>query len=113
MKIYISYFSYCLLYFITGEDGIEGSGPGTELQAEEGDCVDEDGPISPSERGCPPAAKDDDDAEATDDEDSITSPSTPPPTSTPLRLNPSVLRDTGPPDRYDYCIHIKYIFTFA
>ncbi|XP_008545480.1 protein tiptop isoform X2 [Microplitis demolitor] len=81
------------------EDGIEGSGPGTELQAEEGDCVDEDGPISPTERNCPAtAAKEDDEADATDDEDSAASPSTPPP-SVSSRLNPIALRDTGPPDR--------------
>ncbi|XP_074103217.1 zinc finger domain-containing protein tiptop isoform X1 [Cotesia typhae] len=84
---------------VTGEDGIEGSGPGTELQAEDGECVDEDGPISPNERNCPPAAaKEDDEADATDDEDSAPSPSTPPP-SVSSRLNPIALRDTGPPDR--------------
>ncbi|XP_034950517.1 protein tiptop isoform X2 [Chelonus insularis] len=80
------------------EDGIESSGPGTELQADEGECIDEDGPISPSERNCPPVAKEDDEADATDDEDSTPSPSTPPP-SVSSRLNPINVRDTGPPDR--------------
>lgn len=94
---------------LTGEDGVEGTGPGTELQAEEGDCVDEDGPSSPSERGCPPVAKDDDEADGTDDEDSAHSPSTPPPSAS-MRLNPTGLRDTGPPDRYCsyFIIHIPY-----
>ncbi|XP_012228086.2 protein tiptop isoform X2 [Linepithema humile] len=84
---------------LTGEDGVEGSAPGTDLQGEEGDCVDEDGPISPSERGCAPAAKEDEDAEGTDEEDDEeASPPTPPPSAT-SRLNPTILRDTGPPDR--------------
>ncbi|XP_015181137.1 PREDICTED: protein tiptop isoform X2 [Polistes dominula] len=85
---------------LTGEDGVEGSGPGTDLQGEEGDCVDEDGPVSPSERGCAPAAKEDDDGEASDEEDDEeASPATPPSTSASARLNPTILRDTGPPDR--------------
>ncbi|KYN16405.1 Protein tiptop, partial [Trachymyrmex cornetzi] len=85
--------------FVSGEDGVEGSAPGTDLQGEEGDCVDEDGPISPSERGCAPAAKEDEDAEGTDEEDDEeASPPTPPPSAT-SRLNPTILRDTGPPDR--------------
>ncbi|XP_011266839.1 protein tiptop isoform X1 [Camponotus floridanus] len=84
---------------LTGEDGVEGSAPGTDLQGEEGDCVDEDGPISPSERGCMPAAKEDEDADGTDEEDDEeASPPTPPPSTT-SRLNPTILRDTGPPDR--------------
>ncbi|KAG5313310.1 TIPT protein, partial [Acromyrmex insinuator] len=84
---------------LTGEDGVEGSAPGTDLQGEEGDCVDEDGPISPSERGCAPAAKEDEDAEGTDEEDDEeASPPTPPPSAT-SRLNPTILRDTGPSDR--------------
>lgn len=84
---------------VSGEDGVEGSAPGTDLQGEEGDCVDEDGPISPSERGCAPAAKEDEDAEGTDEEDDEeASPPTPPPSAT-SRLNPTILRDTGPPDR--------------
>jgi len=63
-----------------GEDGVEGSAPGTDLQGEEGDCVDED-------------------AEGTDEEDDEeASPPTPPPSAT-SRLNPTILRDTGPPDR--------------
>ncbi|KAF7381173.1 hypothetical protein HZH68_016048 [Vespula germanica] len=85
-----------------GEDGVEGSGPGTDLQGEEGDCVDEDGPVSPSERGCAPAAKEDEDGEASDEEDDEeASPPTPPPASASARLNPTILRDTGPPDRLD------------
>ncbi|KMR05381.1 protein tiptop [Lasius niger] len=81
------------------EDGVEGSAPGTDLQGEEGDCVDEDGPISPSERGCAPVAKEDEDADGTDEEDDEeASPPTPPPSAT-SRLNPTILRDTGPPDR--------------
>ncbi|KYM94255.1 Protein tiptop, partial [Cyphomyrmex costatus] len=85
--------------FVSGEDGVEGSAPGTDLQGEEGDCVDEDGPISPSERGCAPAAKEDEDGEGTDEEDDEeASPPTPPPSAT-SRLNPTILRDTGPPDR--------------
>ncbi|XP_050452258.1 protein tiptop isoform X1 [Cataglyphis hispanica] len=84
---------------LTGEDGVEGSAPGTDLQGEEGDCVDEDGPISPSERGCAPVAKEDEDADGTDEEDDEeASPPTPPPSAT-SRLNPTILRDTGPPDR--------------
>lgn len=87
-----------------GEDGVEGSGPGTDLQGEEGDCVDEDGPVSPSERGCAPAAKEDEDGEASDEEDDEeASPPTPPPASASARLNPTILRDTGPPDRYSSC----------
>lgn len=83
----------------SGEDGVESSGPGTDLQGEEGDCVDEDGPISPSERGCFPAAKEDEDGEASDedDEDEVSPPTLSPSAST--RLNPVALRDTGPPDR--------------
>lgn len=75
---------------------MEGSAPGTDLQGEEGE---EDGPISPSERGCASAAKEDEDAEGTDEEDEEeASPPTPPPSAT-SRLNPTILRDTGPPDR--------------
>lgn len=84
---------------VPGEDGVEGSAPGTDLQGEEGDCVEEDGPVSPSERGCASAAKEDEDAEGTDEEDEEeASPPTPPPSAT-SRLNPTILRDTGPPDR--------------
>ncbi|XP_066596879.1 protein tiptop isoform X2 [Prorops nasuta] len=84
---------------LTGEDGVEGSGPGTDLQGEEGDCADEDGPISSSERNCAPASKEDEEAEATDEEDDDeASPPTPPPSAS-ARLNPTILRDTGPPDR--------------
>lgn len=98
------------IFVIPGEDGIEGSGPGTELQAEDGECVDEDGPISPNERNCPPAAaKEDDEVDATDDEDSAPSPSTPPP-SVSSRLNPIALRDTGPLDRYFNFFFICFIF---
>ncbi|XP_015605247.1 protein tiptop isoform X2 [Cephus cinctus] len=84
---------------ITGEDGVEGSGPGTELQGEEGDCADEDGPISPSERGCAPVAKEEEDGEATDEEDEEEPSASTPPPSASTRLNPAALRDTGPPDR--------------
>ncbi|XP_011339137.1 protein tiptop isoform X2 [Ooceraea biroi] len=81
------------------EDGVEGSAPGTDLQGEEGEAVEEDGPISPSERGSASAAKEDEDAEGTDDEDEEeASPPTPPPSAT-SRLNPTILRDAGPPDR--------------
>ncbi|XP_044012292.1 protein tiptop isoform X1 [Aphidius gifuensis] len=82
---------------VTGDDGIEGAGPGTELQAEEGDCVDEDGPISPSDRGCPPTAKDDENADASDDDDSTPSPSAQ--SLSAAQLNLTDLRDTRPPDR--------------
>ncbi|XP_011503874.1 PREDICTED: protein tiptop, partial [Ceratosolen solmsi marchali] len=82
------------------EDGVESSGSGTNLQGELGDCVDEDGPISPSERSCGGgiAVKEDEDGEGSDDEeDGITlNPST---STISTRLNPVVLRDTGPPDR--------------
>lgn len=100
-----------LLFFFNaaGEDGVEGAGPGTELQAEEGDCVDEDGPISPSERGCPPVAKESEEADGTEDDDSNQSPSTPPPSAS-LRLNPTALRDTGPPDRYGNSPAIRFSF---
>ncbi|XP_012282821.1 protein tiptop isoform X2 [Orussus abietinus] len=81
------------------EDGVEGAGPGTDLQGEEGDCADEDGPVSPSERGCVPTAKDDDDGDVTDEEDDDDiSPPAPSPSAS-ARLNPVALRDTGPPDR--------------
>lgn len=90
------------LFFIddvTGEEGVEGTGPGTELQADEEDCVDEDGPISPSERGCPRTVKEDEEEiDCIDDEDEDASPVTPPPSTT-SSLNPTTLRDTGPPDR--------------
>ncbi|XP_016841872.1 protein tiptop isoform X2 [Nasonia vitripennis] len=87
------------------EDGAESAGPGTELQAEEGDCPDEDGPVSPSERGCSntagsTAAKEDEDGEASDgdDEEEATTANTSP-SAVSSRLNPVALRDTGPPDR--------------
>lgn len=91
---------------VSGEDGAESAGPGTELQAEEGDCADEDGPVSPSERGCSntadgsTAAKEDDDGEASDedDEEEATT-ANPSPSAVSARLNPVALRDTGPPDR--------------
>ncbi|XP_051157075.1 protein tiptop isoform X1 [Leptopilina boulardi] len=84
---------------ITGEDGVESSGPGTDLQGEEGDCVDEDGPISPNERVGAPAVKEDENGEITDEEDDEgTCPPTPPSSIT-ARLNPAAARDTGPPDR--------------
>ena len=87
------------IFEIAGEDGVEGSGPGADLQAEEGDCVEDDGLISPSERGCTTAAKEEEDGDATDEEDDEdASPPTPPPSAT-ARLNPAILRDTGPPDR--------------
>lgn len=78
---------------------MEGTGAGSELQAEDGECVDEDGPISPSDRDCPPEAKDDeevDGSEEEDDEDALQPAPSPSATS---RLNPAALRDTGPPDR--------------
>ncbi|XP_076285459.1 zinc finger domain-containing protein tiptop isoform X2 [Lasioglossum baleicum] len=83
------------------EDGVEGSGPGlaADLQGEEGDCAEDDGPISPSERVCAAAAKENEDGDATDEEDDEdATPPTPPPSAT-ARLNPTILRDTGPPDR--------------
>lgn len=78
---------------------MESSGPGTDLQGEEGDCMDEDGPISPNERVGAPAAKEDENGEVSDEEDDerncpLTSPS-----SITARLNPAAIRDTGPPDR--------------
>ena len=93
-----------VLFIVTGEDGAESTGPGTELQGEEGDCVDEDGPISPSERGCSasggPAAKEDEDGEASDEDDEEdATPPNPSPSAISARLNPVALRDTGPPDR--------------
>ena len=94
-----------VLFIVTGEDGAESTGPGTELQGEEGDCVDEDGPISPSERGCSasggPAAKEDEDGEASDEDDEEdATPPNPSPSAISARLNPVALRDTGPPDRW-------------
>lgn len=84
---------------VLGEDGVESSGPGTDLQGEEGDCVDEDGPISPNERVGAPAVKEDENGEITDEEDDEgTCPPTPPSSIT-ARLNPAAARDTGPPDR--------------
>lgn len=89
------------IFNIPGDDGIEGAGPGTELQAEEGDCVDEDGSISPSDRGCPPTAKSDENADASDDDDSTPSPSlTSAQSLSAAQLNLTDLRDTRPPDRY-------------
>ncbi|XP_043469038.1 protein tiptop-like isoform X2 [Leptopilina heterotoma] len=81
------------------EDGVESSGPGTDLQGEEGDCMDEDGPNSPNERVGAPAVKEDENGEVSDEEDDerncpLTSPS-----SITARLNPAAIRDTGPPDR--------------
>lgn len=97
--------------FVKGEDGVESTGPGTELQGEEGDCVDEDGPISPSERGCSSAAKDDDDGEVSDDDDDEEPTRSTPTLPTTARLNPAILSDTGPPDRlvcktktFVYCV---------
>ena len=88
-----------MFLFVLGEDGVESSGPRTDLQGEEGDCVDEDGPVSPSDRVGVPAAKEDVNGELTDEEDDEgTSPPTPPPSIT-ARLNPAAVRDTGPPDR--------------
>lgn len=84
--------------FVTGEDGVEGSGPGTDLQGEDGDCADEDGPVSPGERVGGPAAKEDEDGEASDEDDDEDQ-STPINPASPARLNPVALRDTGPPDR--------------
>ncbi|XP_046604533.1 protein tiptop [Neodiprion virginianus] len=89
---------------LTGGDGVEGSGPGTDLQGEEGDCADEDGPVSPSDRGCGvPANKEDEEGSPSEEDDEDEPPtSTPPPAASPLtstRLNPAGLRDTGPPDR--------------
>lgn len=83
---------------------MEGSGPGTELQGEEGDCADEDGPVSPSERGCgAPAVKEDEEGSPSEEEDEEEpATSTPPPSASPsgsARLNPGGLRDTGPLDR--------------
>lgn len=79
---------------------MEGGAPGTDLQGEEGDCADEDSPTSPSGRTAAAGgttSKEDDEADGTDDE---TSASTPPPLpSVATRLNPTVLRDAGPPDR--------------
>lgn len=87
-------------FSVAGEDGVEGSGPGADLQAEEGgDCAEDDGPISPSERGCATVAKEEEDGDATDEEDDEDgSPPAPSPSAT-ARLNPAILRDTGPPDR--------------
>lgn len=84
---------------------MEGSGPGTDLQGEEGDCVDEDGPVSPGDRGCAaaPNTKDDEEGSPSEEEDEEEhNTSTPPPSASPLtstRLNTAALRDTGPPDR--------------
>lgn len=87
-------------FSVAGEDGVEGSGPGADLQGEEGgDCAEDDGPISPSERGCATAAKEEEDGDATDEEDDEDgSPPAPSPSAT-ARLNPAILRDSGPPDR--------------
>lgn len=109
--------------FVAGEDGVESSGPGTDLQLEDGDCADEDGPISP---GCQSkeaatiasatvAGKEneihhqdqasEEEDEDDDDENNVTPPTNPSPSQITTRLNhPASLRDnTGPQttDRYE------------
>ena len=87
---------------------MESSGPGSELlQSEEGDCLDEDGPISsPSERACGPPAKEHEDIEASDDDNdeqetnlSQTTTDDANATSNTIRLNPVPLRDITNPNR--------------
>ena len=92
------------MLYVSGEDGAESTGPSTDLQGEEGDCVDEDGPISPGDRGCDAnlVTKEDEDNEgsdnADDDEEESAQPLNASPTAISNRLNPLSLRD-APSDR--------------
>ncbi|KAJ8676544.1 hypothetical protein QAD02_012331 [Eretmocerus hayati] len=92
-----------LFFVIAGEDGVESSGPGTELQGEEGDCCDEDGPVSPGETGCStgPVTKDDEDGEASDEDDEEDNAplNHPSPSAISARLSSVALRDQAQPDR--------------